>query len=303
MLSSHRPAATDAIPSSLPDRKPAAHLLEDPEAWFEDRLGQAVVSLKTFVPDLLGALALLLLGWLAAVAVRWLIQRFGKGLDALLTALHRWTGQEFARTTWSVSNLVGNVAFWIILIYTVSTASEQVGLITFANWLRGLLGYLPRVLIGAFTVFIGYLISSGVRNMIAAIAESKGFQHGVPVGQLAAGLILAFALLLALAQLGLDVSLFADLVILAAAALFLGVGLAFGVGAADAVRNIMASHYVRKTYRPGQRVRLEGVEGDILELTAVAVVLETSEGEAWIPARKFLEAASVLLEEEGASRA
>ncbi len=279
------------------------NFLDNPRQWFEQMLQQGLTALKTFVPELLAALALLLLGWLGALFVRWLIQRFGKGLDAVLTVVHRWTGQEVTRPRWSVSGWVANGAFWIILVYAVSAASAQLGLLTFASWLRDLLGYLPRVLISAFTVFIGYLISNGVRNMIVAIAATSRFQHGESLGQLVAALILIFALLLGLGQLGLDVSLFSSILLLVAAALLGGAALAFGIGAGDAVRNVMASHYVRKAYKQGQRVRVAGLEGDILELTQVAVVLETAAGEALIPARTFLEQVSLLLDEEEAGRA
>ena len=109
---------------------------------------------------------------------------------------------------------------------------------------------------------------------------------------------MAFTLLLSLAQLGLDVTLFANVITLAAAALFASIALAFGIGAADAVRNVLASHYVRKAFQPGQRVRIDDLHGQILELTQVSVLVGTSEGEAWIPARQFLEKVSVILEEE-----
>ncbi len=278
------------------------NLIDDPGLWLEYALQDLILVLKTFLPNLLGALALLLIGWLAAFVVRWLIHRFGKGLDAILAVIHRWLGQEVTRPRWSVSNLVANVAFWITLAYTVSAAAEQLGLITFANWVLGLLGYLPRVLISAFILFIGYLISNGVRNVIVAVADSNNFQHGLSLGHLASGLILAFTLLLGLAQLGLDVAVFANIILLAAAALFGSAALAFGIGAGDAVRNIMASHYVRKAYRPGQKVRMQGLEGEILELTQVAVIVETGEGEASIPAQHFLENVALVVEEQESER-
>lgn len=292
------PPAPPAPAPPSPLKEIGSNLIDNPGLWLEEAAGELALVLKTFLPNLLGALALLFLGWLSAFVLRWLIQRFGKGLDAILSVVHRWLGQEVSRPRWSVSALAGNIVFWIALVYAVSAAAEQLGLITFANWVLGLLGYLPRVLISAFILFIGYLISSGVRNLVVAVAETSGFKHGLTLGQLAAGLILAFTLLLALAQLGLDVSVFADIILLAAAALFGSAALAFGIGAGDAVRNVMASHYVRKAYRPGQRVRLQGLEGEILELTPVAVIIETDTGEAWIPARHFLESIALLVEDE-----
>jgi len=279
------------------------NLIDNPALWLEEALRDLTVVLKTFLPNLLGALALLFIGWVAAFLIRWLIQHFAKGLDALLAVVHRWLGQKVTRPRWSVSNLVGKIVFWIILTYAVSAAAEQLGLITFAHWVLGLLGYLPRVLISAFILFIGYLISSGVRNIVVTVADSSGFQHGLSLGYLASGLILAFTLLLGLDQLGLDVTVFASIIVLAAAALFGSAALAFGIGAGDAVRNVMASHYVRKAYRPGQRVRMQGLEGEIVELTQVAVILETAEGEAWIPARHFLEMVALVVEDERSEHA
>jgi small-conductance mechanosensitive channel len=291
-----------AMPSSEPPPSPlreiGVNLIDNPGLWLQEALVELTSAMKTFLPNLLGALALLIVGWAAAFAVRWLIHRFGKGLDAILAVLHRWTGQKATRPRWSVSTLVGNIGFWITLAYAVSASAEQLGLVTFANWVLGLLGYLPSVLIGAFILFIGYLVSNGVRNMILVVAESSGFQHGPSLGQLTSGLILAFTLLLGLAQLGLDVDVFSDIVLLATAAIFGSVALAFGIGAGDSVRNVMAAHYVRKAYRPGQRVRMQGLEGEILEMTQVAVILETTEGEAWIPARHFLETVAMVVEEE-----
>jgi small-conductance mechanosensitive channel len=299
-----------SLPSAPPATSPPSalkeigvNLIDNPGLWLEEALEELTLALKTFLPNLLGAAALLVIGWLAAFAVRWLVHRFGKGLDAILAAIHRWLGQEVMRPRWSVSKLVGDIAFWITLAYAVSAAAEQLGLIAFADWVLRLLGYLPRVLISAFILFVGYLISSGVRNLIVAVADSSGFQHGPSLGHLAAGLILAFTLLLGLAQLGLDVAIFTNIIVLAAAALFGSAALAFGIGAGDAVRNVMASHYVRKSYRPGQRVRMQGLEGEILETTQVAVIVETSEGEAWIPARHFLEYVALTVEEEPGERA
>ena len=302
-------AMTATVPGSAVTPPPSplkdigTNLFDNPGLWLEEVLANLVIALKTFLPNLLAALALLLLGWLAAFVIRWLIQHFAKGLDALLALVHRWLGQEVSRPRWSVSDLVGHIAFWMVLVYGVSAAAEQIGLATFASWLRGLLGYLPTVLISVFILFMGYLVSNGVRNAIAVVAETSGFQHGVSLGHLASGLILAFALLLGMDQLGLDIDLFSNIIILAAAALFGSAALAFGIGAGDAVRNVMASHYVRKAYRQGQRVRIDGLEGEILELTQVAVIVETEQGEALVPARTFLETVSVTVEGEVSSSA
>jgi len=295
------PPPTPAPPPPL--KEIGANLIENPGLWLEEVVKESTTAMINFVPDLMGAVAMLVVGWLGAFVLRWLIHRFGKGMDAILNVVHRWLGQKVTRPRWSISSLVGNIAFWITLVYVLSAATEQLGLDTLSNWILGLLGYLPRVLISLFILLIGYLISEGLRKFIVSVADTAEYQHGPTLGYLASGLVLAFSLLLALAQLGLDVTVFANIITLAAAGLFGGIALAFGLGASDSVRNVLASHYVRKAYREGQRLRILGIEGEVLELTQVDVILETSEGEARIPARRFLENAALIIDVEETANA
>jgi small-conductance mechanosensitive channel len=280
-----------------------ASLLENPGLWLEQVVKELSDAVFNFLPDLFGAVALLLVGWIGAFILRWLINRFGKGLDAIMNMVHRWLGHTVARPRWSISSLVGDITFWIMIVWVFSAAAQQLGMVTLANWILGLLGYLPRVAISIFILMIGYLVSEGVRKFIVSLAESSGYQHGLTLGYLASGLVLAFTLLLGLAQLGLDVTVFANIITLAAAALFGGIALAFGIGTGDSVRNVMASHYVRKAYRPGQRLRIQGIEGEILEMTTVDVIIVTSDGEARIPARHFMENVSLIIDAEESANA
>ncbi len=275
-------------------------IFSDPGVWAANLFGRALVAVKAFLPDLVAGLVLLLVGWLAAWLLRGAILRFGRGLDALLSALQRRAGVSVARPRWSVAAVVASLAFWIVLAFTVIGTSEIFGLDDLAGWLRGLLGYLPTLLIGAAILFIGYLISSGLRDLIGGISVARGTRHGDILGQLVFGSVLVFALLLALGHLGLNVGLLENIIILAAAGLFGGTALAFGIGAADSVRNVMASHYLRRLYQPGQHVRFHDVDGQILELTPVGVLLETDSGQAFIQARSFLEAGAItVVPEEG----
>jgi small-conductance mechanosensitive channel len=272
--------------------------LDNPAGWLRDQLGAFLQGLSDLLPSLIGALAILAAGWLAAFVVRVLVIRFGRGLDALLAAVQRRTGHAGLRLRFPISRLAAALAFWLIILFTLIGAARVLGLEGVAGWLRDLTSYVPRLLVAAAVLGIGYLLSGMVRDAAAAMTESGDFRHAPSLGRALGALIFVFALLLALSQLGFDVTLFTNIVTIAAAAVFGAAALAFGLGAGDSVRNIMAAHYLRKTYRPGQRIRLEEIEGAILELTAVSVIMETAEGAVVIPARRFNEHAAVILDEE-----
>ena len=270
----------------------------DLAAWAADMVTRFFHAFQAFLPELLLASIQLLLGVAIAWIVRWIILRFDRGLDRLLSTLQIGSGLSDSRHNWPISTIAGNIIFWVIIAFSLVAASRTLELVFLANWLQELLSYLPRLLISAAILFIGRLISQGLRELIHGYARAHDMQHGSLLAQLAAGLVIAFALLLALDQLGLDVSLLENIILLAFAAFFGGTAVAFGIGVADSVRNIMASYYVRSQYQPGLHVRVDDLEGEILEMTAVAILLDTEAGQIMVPARLFMEKASVILEPE-----
>lgn len=275
-----------------------SELLTDPASWAADATARLIHGLQAVLPDLLQAGILLLLGWLGAWITRLVILRFGSGLDRLLATLHQGPLESVSRSRWSITVIAGNLAFWIVIAASVIAASRAAGLALLADWLLGMLRYLPSLLISGAILFIGHLISQGLRDLVHGYADSRGIQHGAMLAQVTGGLVLAFTLLLALGQAGLDVTLLEHIITLAIAAFFGASAIAFGIGTADSVRNIMASHYLRRQFQPGQTVRFGDLEGQLLAITSVAVLLDTDTGQALIPARRFMEDASLILQSE-----
>ena len=111
--------------------------------------------------------------------------------------------------------------------------------------------------------------------------------------------IVLVAVVVALTQAGIDSTI---LVVALGTVLgaFLGaVALAFGLGARTTVSNLIAAHYLQRSYRVNQRIRIGEHQGRILEMRPTEVLLETGEGVTLIPAKDFAERTSVLLGEEG----
>jgi hypothetical protein len=266
-------------------------LLTEPLAGLSHRL-------LAYLPDLAGAMAVVLGGWLVGQLLRKLIVRFGSGLEHLLAALQRRTGRSFLRLGWPIAPSVGAVVHGLMVLGAVTLGARLLGLDALAEWLADLFLYLPRILISVMMLVIGFIIAAMVRDTVAVLARTNGFAYGLPLGRISGVLVVIYSVLLALEQLGLDTTLLVNIVTWLAAALFGGTAISIGLGAADTVRNILAARYIRKDFRVGQRLRVAGFDGQILELTPVAVVLDMQDGTARVPARLFSEQVSVLLESE-----
>lgn len=107
--------------------------------------------------------------------------------------------------------------------------------------------------------------------------------------------ILVTAILVGAEQIGIKVTFLVILAAAAGIALVGAVAMALSIGSREYVANLIGGHYLRQRYTIGQHVRIAGFEGRILELTDTAVVLETADGRASLPAKVFNEQPIVLV--------
>lgn len=264
----------------------------DPQFWtglWEDTIGAVVM----WLPNLLGSLALLLIGWLVARMAQFIIGGLLRRLrlDSLTERVGISRILSNAGMDPSVSSLLARLTYWLILFVFVLAAVESLGLIGFADTLNQLVGYLPNVLAAALILLLGSLIAQVVGDALREMTTRAGVAAGPALGQIVRYTLLIFAVILALAQLGIQT----DLLIIAASSLLvatsLALALAFGIGSRDLARNIMAGFHAKESFEEGQRLDVRGHSGELLSIGAVKSLIKTSNGTLSLPN-------SVLMEEE-----
>ena len=106
--------------------------------------------------------------------------------------------------------------------------------------------------------------------------------------------MLLAAVIIGVEQLGVDVTILVIIAATVIAGVLGAMALAFGLGARDLVANLVAAHHARRHLLPGQRIAWNGNDGEILEISATAIIIATEGGRTLIPARTFLTDAIVL---------
>lgn len=268
----------------------------DLKGYLFDSLGQLVQNLADYLPNLLGAVALLVVGFILAALARWAILRLGAGIDRLVQAVG--IVSVHTRLKWPVADILGWVLYWIIVLLFIRASLASLKLPSLAELLGRLLNYLPMLLIGAVVIFAGVIIGNALRDRIVSGARSIGMEQAGLLGTLARFIIIILAVIVGITQIGIDVSLFAHIFTILVAAVVGAVALAFGLGAGPTVSNIISARYVSRNYDVGQDIRINNIQGRILEILPTGVVLETDAGRTFIPAKVFNEEASVLLDDK-----
>lgn len=197
-------------------------------------------SVAAFVPLLVGALVVFVLGWIAATAIGKLVEQVLKAvrLDNLVTKLSVHKIWEKAGWRSSVSGFVGLLVKWFLIVVFLLAAVNIVGLTQVSEFLKAVVIYVPNVIVAALILVIAAIVSGAVEKAVRGSVEAAGYK-----GSLAAVVvrwaIWIFAIVAALMQLGVAVALIQTLVTGLVAVLVLSFGLAFGLGGRDAAADFI----------------------------------------------------------------
>jgi small-conductance mechanosensitive channel len=252
-------------------------------------LDQTIARLALYLPNVLGAFLLLFIGWVVALVLRSAAVRLTLLGERALTRFSSRHGEVATRLPTASAKILGSVVFWVVVLFFLTAATQVLGLSSFTSWLARIVDYLPTVFAGALIIFAGFLVSRLAREVVVAAASSANEHQRALIGRVVQASILVTAILVGAEQIGIKVTFLVILAAAAGIALVGAVALALSLGARDYVANLIGGHYLRQRYSIGQHVRISGFEGRILELTDTAVVLETADGRASLPAKVFNE--------------
>ncbi len=265
-------------------------------------MGQLINQFKSklfaILPDLVFALIIVLLGILIARILKSVVSRLIGKLDRLIPGDKLRSRFEKNRLDRS-SILIGRMVYWIVIAFFFTAATEVLGLPIISTWLSGLVRYLPNILIAVIIIFLGIIGGRLVRDLISSATAGSGLLYGNILSGIGYYAILCITILIAIDQAGIDIQILTGVIDIILAAILFGAALAFGLGARTSVSNILASYYLQSMYKPGQSVEIEEIKGQIIQFTSTAVILETSDGQVSIPAKKFSEEISTLIKSEG----
>jgi small-conductance mechanosensitive channel len=264
--------------------------METQESWrqvIEGSLSRAIQALIDFLPELLGAIALIVVGWLIARALRLGSVRLARLIERLLQRMLPARARRVARPSLPPETF-GSIVYWLVILFFLIAATRVLGLEPFTDWLSRVMAYLPTLLAGIVIVFAGFLFSRLGRDLVTAAAPLPGRQRSL-LGVGAQSIILATAVVMGADQIGIDVTFLMILTGIAAGALLGGLALAVSLGARTYVGNLIAGHQLQQHYEVGQTIHIGDYEGTIVEIATTLVILETPQGRLTLPAKLFQE--------------
>ena len=200
------------------------------------------VGVINFVPNLVIAVVILIIGWLVGALLGRAVSQVFKSLR-VDEALRRAGFESFLRRGGSDLDsgaFVGALVKWFVIVVFLVAALDVLGLAQVNLFLQEVvLAYLPRVVAAALVLLVAGVVGDVTGRVVVTAARGAGIQSAHFAGAIARWAIWVFGILVALSHLGIAAAFSQTLFTGVVIAVSLALGLSFGLGGQGAAEKFI----------------------------------------------------------------
>lgn len=197
-------------------------------------LGGGVIK---FIPELVVALVILLIGWGIGAVVAKAIAHFMKMIK-FDEALKNAGFEELVKKSGlnlNSGHFIGSLVKYFIIIVFLIASFEVLGLRQVTAFLQSVvIGYLPQLIIAVLILLVGSVVGDVVSRIVVASARTANLSSANFLGVVSRWAVWVFAVLVSLNQMGIAGPFIQTLFTGFVVAVSLALGLSFGLGGQNA---------------------------------------------------------------------
>lgn len=199
------------------------------------------IQIVGFLPSLIGALIVFIIGLVVASGLASLIEKIIKTVK-LDIFLRRAGIEEYTKRAGIELNsgyLLGQVVYWFFVLVFFSAAADILKFYVLSNFIKDVLIYIPNLIVAILVMVVALVVANLIKKIIKASVMSTKIGGANFLSSASWWVIVIFGLLITLNQLGVAVAIINTVITGFIAMVALAGGLAFGLGGKDYAANLL----------------------------------------------------------------
>ena len=193
------------------------------------------------VPQIIGAILILLIGWLIAKLVKRIFVKLMKLVK--LNWLTEKSGIEKFLTEGGVKitavDLIGSLVYWIIMLIVIMAALNTLQLTSAKELFGQIILYIPNIIVSIIVLLLGLYAAKFVSQAITVSLKNMNENSAHFIGKISYYAIIVLTIFIVLSQLNIAKNIVTITFLLIFGAFCLAFGLAFGLGGKDYAADLL----------------------------------------------------------------
>jgi flagellar biosynthesis protein FliQ len=207
-------------------------------SWTQGFLASISAGMAQFfgaIPYIIGALLILIIGWMIAGVVGALITKLAHAVkvDEIGDRIGANRFLERSGTKLRASNIFGEIAKWVIRLIFVEMAASQLGMAQVTQIINQILAFIPNIIVAIVVLGVGAFLGQILAGAVRGFSSEAGAANPELYAKLVNFAVVAFSVIAALNVLQVAPIVVNTLYIGLVSAIALALGLAFGLGGRD----------------------------------------------------------------------
>ncbi|MBI9069082.1 MAG: hypothetical protein JEZ09_17425 [Salinivirgaceae bacterium] len=193
------------------------------------------------IPQIIGALLILLIGWLIAKLVKRLFVKLLKLVR--LNYLTEKSGIEKFLKDGGIKitavDLIGSLVYWIIMLIVIMAALNTLQLSSAKELFSQIILYIPNVIVSIIVLLLGFYVAKFVSQALSVTLKNMNDKSSQLIEKIAYYAIIVLTIFIVLSQLNIAENIVTIAFLLIFGAFCLAFGLAFGLGGKEYAADLL----------------------------------------------------------------
>ena len=268
-----------------------------------DALRELLTNFIAFVPNLMGAILILVVGLVVSRIIVRIIERVLAlvGIDKLGERLNRIEVVGRTGVKVSLSATFAKVVYYFLVLIVLVAATDVLGLEVVSNLVSSAIEYVPNLIAAIVMLVVGIILADALREIVTVTCRSFGIPAATMIGSIVFWFVFTAIGISALSQAAIQTEFIVTSLSILIAGVALAFALAYGLAAKPLMAGFLAQFYNRGKFNVGDTVDIGGSVGRILSIDRASISLDVEGYTMIIPLSRLQTETVVVVSRAGGS--
>jgi len=237
------------------------------------------------IPKLVGAIAILLIGYIIAKMVSKLVLKVLDAIqiDKVADKLHEIEIVDKAKVKIVPSKILSKLTYYILFLVFLIASADFLGMEVVSELISSIIAYLPKVLSAAFVLAIGIFIADMIKQGVRGACQSINMPAAGVVSSIVFYFVLINVLMMAMNQAEINTEFLKANLSLILGGIIFAFSLGYGLASKDMMSNILGGLYSKNKFEIGNEIKVKDVKGTIIAKDSSSITVQTQNSKVVIP--------------------
>jgi hypothetical protein len=242
------------------------------------------------LPKILLAILIFVIGFIISKIIASIITKLlsKMGIDKLGEKLNDIDIISKSNMSIVPSKIIGKFIYYMLLLIFTLVATDVLGVPAVSQLFRDIISFIPNLLVAIIVLILGILLADLIKNIVYTACNSLG----IPSAKLIASFLFYFlfinVVIMALTQANIQTDFIASNISILIGGAVAAFAIGYGLASKDVVANFIASFYSKDRFEIGDKVVIDGEQGEIVDIDRSAITIDNGEYRTIVPLSKTI---------------